>query len=107
MILGVALVGFNLIGASAVIAPPAIAADNIITVGIGGGGIAFGYGDGYWDRGHQWHSWENKDAADRYRWKNAGSACKLMLGKCHTRKANALRQLVLGVRDGTALFGAS
>jgi hypothetical protein len=66
MILGAALVGFSLIGASAVIAPPAIAADNV-TVGIGGGGIAFGYSDGYWDRGHQWHNWENKDAADRYR----------------------------------------
>jgi hypothetical protein len=26
--------------------------------------------DGYWDRSHTWHNWENKDAADRFRTEN-------------------------------------
>lgn len=32
-----------------------------------GGGIAFGYNDGYWDRAHAWHAWENERAAAAYR----------------------------------------
>ena len=47
----------------------ALAADNV-TVGISNGGIAFGYSDGYWDRDHEWHNWENKEAAERYRAEN-------------------------------------
>jgi hypothetical protein len=44
-------------------------ADNV-SVGIGGGGIAFGYNDGYWDRGHSWHEWKNHDEADHFRAEN-------------------------------------
>ena len=31
------------------------------------GSVAFGYSDGYWDRGHAWHAWPNASAARDYR----------------------------------------
>ena len=31
------------------------------------GNVAFGYSDGYWDRGHQWHRWPS--AAARHDWR--------------------------------------
>ncbi len=31
------------------------------------GDVAFGYQDGYWDRSHQWHNWQNQDEARSYR----------------------------------------
>jgi hypothetical protein len=31
------------------------------------GDIAFGYNDGYWDHGHKWHAWQNKDDMQSYR----------------------------------------
>jgi len=34
------------------------------------GGIAFGYRDGYWDRAHAWHRWENRRAAAAWRAEN-------------------------------------
>ncbi len=36
-------------------------------VTIGFDDVAFGYRDGYWDNGHQWHSWSNNTAFARYR----------------------------------------
>jgi hypothetical protein len=69
IILATALIGLSLATASAVPTNQALAADNV-TVGISNGGVAFGYGDGYWDRGHKWHNWENKGAADRFRTEN-------------------------------------
>jgi hypothetical protein len=44
---------------------PALA-DNL-TVQVNPGGIAFGYSDGYWDQGHQWHAWRDAQEAARYR----------------------------------------
>lgn len=44
-------------------------ADNV-TIGIGPGGIAFGYTDGYWDRDHHWHEWQNREEAERWRAEN-------------------------------------
>ncbi|HUN50199.1 MAG TPA: hypothetical protein VMU42_03755 [Candidatus Sulfotelmatobacter sp.] len=41
-------------------------ADNV-TVAVGGGGIAFGYSDGYWDRDHHWHKWHNRAEAAKWR----------------------------------------
>jgi len=38
-----------------------------VTVGIGPGGIAFGYTDGYWDTGHRWHAWASAEEAARWR----------------------------------------
>jgi hypothetical protein len=55
-----------LAGGSLLVAHPAMA-DNV-TVSVGpAGGIAFGYRDGYWDRGHAWHAWENEHAAADWR----------------------------------------
>jgi hypothetical protein len=34
---------------------------------IGFGDIAFGYSDGYWDNGHQWHRWQNSNERRNYR----------------------------------------
>lgn len=45
-------------------------ADNV-TVGVGPGGIAFGYSDGYWDRDHHWHAWRNHEEAERWRAENS------------------------------------
>ncbi len=36
-------------------------------------GIAFGYRDGYWDNGHQWHHWENDQASRTYRARTGAS----------------------------------
>ena len=62
------VLGLALVGGSLAANLPAQAAD--VTVGIGGGGIAFGYNDGYWDRAHNWHAWQNKEEADRFRTEN-------------------------------------
>ncbi len=57
-----ALVALALAGGSFIASHPALA-DNV-TVAVGpAGGVAFGYSDGYWDRGHQWHAWRNADEA--------------------------------------------
>jgi hypothetical protein len=69
IIVATAVIGLSLAVASGVHMSPALAADNV-TIGIGNGGVAFGYSDGYWDRGHQWHNWENRAAADRFRAEN-------------------------------------
>ncbi|HVJ52231.1 MAG TPA: hypothetical protein VM689_07205 [Aliidongia sp.] len=62
------VLGLAVIGGALATQVPARAAD--VTVGIGGGGIAFGFADGYWDRGHNWHAWQNKEEADRFRAEN-------------------------------------
>jgi hypothetical protein len=31
------------------------------------GNVAIGYNDGYWDRGHTWHTWEQPASRDTYR----------------------------------------
>jgi hypothetical protein len=31
------------------------------------GTVAYGYSDGYWDRGHAWHAWPTANAASDYR----------------------------------------
>ncbi len=63
VLLALALIG----GATAV--SPSAKADNV-AVGIGPGGIAFGFNDGYWDRGHQWHAWRNHEEAEHWRAEN-------------------------------------
>ena len=56
IIMASALLGVSLAMAPAVHTNQALAADNV-TVGVGNGGIAFGYSDGYWDRSRKWHNW--------------------------------------------------
>jgi hypothetical protein len=56
-----------LAGGSLTLSHPAVAE---VSIGIGGGGIAFGYNDGYWDREHNWHRWRNRAEARRWRAEN-------------------------------------
>jgi hypothetical protein len=49
-------------------APVAARAD--VSVTFDPGGVAYGYQDGYWDRGHHWHGWPNAAAAREWRERN-------------------------------------
>jgi hypothetical protein len=64
-----ALVALALGGGALVAGSPVMAADNV-TVAVSPGGIAFGYNDGYWDRGHNWHDWKNREEAARFQQEN-------------------------------------
>jgi hypothetical protein len=64
-----ALVTLALAGGATAIGAPAMA--DSVSVGIGGGGIAFGYSDGYWDRAHSWHAWRDENEAAKWRAANA------------------------------------
>jgi hypothetical protein len=55
-VVALTLAGSSLLMAGCVVAP-----------GPGGGEAAFGYSDGYWDRGHNWHGWNNPQAAASFR----------------------------------------
>lgn len=63
--INVALVTLALVGGSVALSRPSLA-DNV-TVGVGPGGIAFGYSDGYWDRERQWHGWRDREEAEHFR----------------------------------------
>ena len=60
-----AVVALALAGGSLAVALPAVAAD--VSVGVGPGGIAFGYSDGYWDQAHHWHKWHDQRQAAEFR----------------------------------------
>jgi hypothetical protein len=70
-----AIVAIGLAGATLAISAPASAQVGIgvnvggigVGVGIGVGDVAYGYRDGYWDRSHQWHHWQNEQQATYYR----------------------------------------
>jgi len=67
-----ALLALSLLGGGAlVVGLPTVPAhaDNV-TIGVGPGGIAFGYQDGYWDRDHRWHDWRDREEAERWRAEN-------------------------------------
>ena len=49
----------------ALAAGPAAVAGCVVAPG--GDEVAFGYNDGYWDRGHHWHGWENAQQATHFR----------------------------------------
>jgi len=65
----VALVALTLAGGSLAAGLPAVAAG--VSVSVDPGTVAFGYNDGYWDRGHQWHGWANPQAATEYKTQNS------------------------------------
>ena len=51
---------------SAVLAgAPAMVLAQSVTFDVGN--VAIGYSDGYWDRGHAWHAWEQPAHRDTYR----------------------------------------
>ncbi len=60
------ILGAALVAGSLMAGVPAVAAE----VSIGVGGIAFGYNDGYWDREHHWHAWQNREEAEHWRAEN-------------------------------------
>ena len=59
-----ALVAALLAAGTLTLAAPARAA---VAVQFDGGSVAFGYSDGYWDRGNQWHRWPNAAARNDWR----------------------------------------
>ena len=68
-VIKIGLLSFALAGTSLAAGLPA-KADNVTVAVNPGGGIAFGYSDGYWDRGHQWHAWQDSNEASRWRAEN-------------------------------------
>ena len=38
-----------------------------VGVGAGFGNVAYGYRDGYWDRGHHWNRWHDQEEMNNYR----------------------------------------
>jgi hypothetical protein len=59
-----ALIAIALAGVPVMASVPAVAAaDFSITLG----NAAFGYSDGYWDRDHHWHAWQNKAESQYFR----------------------------------------
>ena len=67
----IALIALAMGGSSLGALLPAVAADSVsVTTTTTTGGIAFGYNDGYWDRAHTWHAWENEQAMTTWRTSN-------------------------------------
>jgi len=69
----IALIALAVGGTSLAFNLPALAADSVTvttTTAVPSGGIAFGYNDGYWDRAHTWHAWENQEAVTTWRTTN-------------------------------------
>jgi hypothetical protein len=60
-----AVVAIGLSGA--VLAPFASAQAGGLGISLNLGNVAFGYQDGYWDRGHHWHHWRNDGEMRQYR----------------------------------------
>jgi len=60
-----AIVAAGLVGAMFSTAGVASAAGAAVTFSLGD--IAFGYNDGYWDHGHQWHAWQNHNDMQSYK----------------------------------------
>ncbi len=54
----------GVVSAVLAIAPAAAFADSV-TFDVGN--VAIGYNDGYWDRGHVWHTWEKPEYREHYR----------------------------------------
>ncbi len=64
----IALIALAVSGGSLALSVPAMAADVVVVEPAGG--IAFGFNDGYWDRGHTWHTWRNQEEMTTYRTTN-------------------------------------
>ncbi len=63
-----AIIALGLAGASFATTGTASAAG--VGISLDFGNVAFGYQDGYWDRGHRWHHWRQGEMA-RYQAVNA------------------------------------
>jgi hypothetical protein len=78
-----AFLALALAGGSLLAAVPAQAQSVAVTIG-----PAYGYRDGYWDRGHAWHAWENRRAAAA--WRRANRAH--YYNYAHTRRGDGWRE---------------
>jgi hypothetical protein len=75
-----------LAGGSLIAAGPAQADNVVVSVGPAGG-VAFGYRDGYWDRGRAWHAWGNPGEAAAWRRANRAHYYNYV----HTRRGDGWR----------------
>ena len=67
----IALIALAMGGSSLALTLPAVAADSVsVTTTTTTTGPVFGYNDGYWDRAHTWHAWENAQAMTTWRTAN-------------------------------------
>ncbi len=67
----IALIALAMGGSSLALTLPAVAQDSVSsTTTTTTTGPAFGYNDGYWDRAHTWHIWENPQAMTTWRTAN-------------------------------------
>jgi len=66
-VLTAALLGVGILAGGSLTAAPPAAAQSVGVEVNPGGGIAFGYTDGYWDQGHHWHAWRNANEAAQWR----------------------------------------
>jgi hypothetical protein len=64
-VLNGAIIALALTGAA--LATAGTASAERVGVSLNFGNVAFGYQDGYWDRGHRWHHWRDADEVRRYR----------------------------------------
>jgi hypothetical protein len=64
-----ALLTLALAGGSLLVGQSALADNVAVSVGPAGG-VAFGYNDGYWDRGHAWHAWSSPQESTTWRTTN-------------------------------------
>ena len=60
-----AVVALGVVGATLATLPAH--AQGVVGIHLDVGTVAFGYRDGYWDRGHHWHHWRNYGEARSYR----------------------------------------
>jgi len=56
-----AIIALGLAGAA--LATTGTASAERVGVSLNFGNVAFGYQDGYWDRGHRWHHWRRGEMA--------------------------------------------
>ena len=67
--LKLSLIALALGGAALTAGRPATAAESV-TVTTTTTSPAFGYNDGYWDRAHTWHTWQNEQESTTWRTTN-------------------------------------
>jgi hypothetical protein len=65
----------------AMTAPPVAAQGVNVTVNPG---IAYGYSDGYWDQGHHWHQWRDRQQQEAWQKDNSGH----FYDRAHDKEAN-------------------
>jgi hypothetical protein len=80
------LLASSLLASSLILSPLAVSAPAAARTGvtIDFGNVGIGYRDGYYDRGHTYHSWQRRDAA-AYRAKYHDNYRDMAHGRDHNR----------------------